>query len=67
MAALEQLQLIMENATKRVRTSSGIREEPDWSTRLKACRLVVAGTIAAFPDLYGAVSKPDRRTLRIVP
>jgi hypothetical protein len=42
MAALEQLQLIMENATKRVRTSSGIREEPDWSTRLKACRLVVA-------------------------
>jgi len=47
--------------------SSGIREEPDWSTRLKACRLVVAGTIAVFPDLYGAVSKPDRRTLRIVP
>ena len=67
MAALEQLQLIMENATKRVRTSSGIREEPDWSTRLKACRLVVAATIAAFPDLYGAVSKPDRRTLRIAP
>jgi hypothetical protein len=67
MAALEQLQLIMENATKRVRTSSGIREEPDWSTRLKACRLVLAGTITAVPDLYGPVSKPDRRTLRIVP
>ena len=66
-AAFEQLQQIMKNATKRVRTSSGIREEPDYSTQLKAARLIVAGTIAAFPDLYGAVSKPDRRTLRIVP
>ena len=66
-AAFEQLQQIMENATKRVRTSSGIREEPDYSTQLKAARLILAGTIAAFPDLYGAVSKPDRRTLRIVP
>src|SRR6266545_7326845 len=28
--ALEQLRLIMENATKRVRTSAGLIEQPDW-------------------------------------
>jgi len=69
LAALEQLRLIMDNATKRVRTSSGLREEPDWPTRLKACRLVLAGTVAAIPELYGPASRtqPDRRTLRIVP
>jgi hypothetical protein len=68
-AALEQLRLIMDNATKRVRTSSGLREEPDWPTRLKACRLVLAATVAAIPELYGPASRiqPDRRTLRIVP
>ena len=67
--ALRQLQEIMENATKRVRTSTGLKEEPDWSTRLKACRLVLAGTVAALPELYGTASRvqPDRRTLRIVP
>jgi len=70
LAALEQLRLIMDNATKRVRTSSGLREEPGWPTRLKACRLVLAGgTVAAIPELYGPASRiqPDRRTLRIVP
>jgi hypothetical protein len=69
LAALEQLRLIMDNATKRVRTSSGLREEPDWPTRLKACRLLLAATVAAIPELYGPASRiqPDRRTLRIVP
>ena len=69
LAALEQLRLIMGSATKRVRTSTGLKEEPDWSTRLKACRLVLAGTVATLPELYGKASRvePDRRTLRIVP
>jgi hypothetical protein len=35
--ALEQLRLIMGSATKRVKTSGGLREVPDWPTRLKAC------------------------------
>lgn len=64
LAALKQLGLIMENATKRVRTRNGISEQPDWPTRLKACRLVLAATAAAIPELGG---KPDRRTLRIKP
>jgi len=69
MATFEQLRLIMESATKRVRTSSGLREEPDWSTRLKACRLVLAATVATVPELQGQTGEiqPDRRTLRIVP
>jgi len=67
--ALAQLRLIMESATKRVRTPSGVTEEPDWSTRLKACRLVLAATVAIVPELGGQTSqvKADRRTLRIVP
>jgi hypothetical protein len=40
--ALEQLRLIMGSATRRVRTPTGVSEQPDWSTRLKACRLVLA-------------------------
>jgi transposase-like protein len=64
--ALEQLRLIMANATKRVRTSSGLKEVPDWSTRLKACRLVLAAATAAIPEL-GGQAEVDRRTLRIVP
>src|SRR5436309_1127079 len=40
--ALAQLQLIMGSATKRVRTPTGVSERPDWPTRLKACRLVLA-------------------------
>ena len=65
--ALEQLRLIMGSATKRVRTSTGLKEEPDWSTQLKACRLVLA--FAAIPELRANASQapPDGRTLRIVP
>ena len=67
--ALEQLRLIMENATKRVRTSAGVIEQPDWSTRLKACRLVLAATVAIIPELGGQAGQAaaDHRTLRIVP
>jgi hypothetical protein len=62
-------QAIMEHATKRVRTSSGVTEQPDWPTRLKACRLVLAAAVAIDPELGGQTSqlKADRRTLRIVP
>jgi len=66
--AFEQLTLIMGSATKRVRTSSGLTEQPDWSTRLKACRLVLAAAWAMVPELRGASKiQADRRTLRIVP
>jgi len=67
--ALEHLRLIMSSATKRVRTPTGIKEEPDWSTRLKACRLVLAATVAIVPELGGPAGQAaaDRRTLRIVP
>jgi predicted transcriptional regulator len=49
--ALEQLRLLLESATKRVRTSSGIREVPDWATRLKACRIVLAASVPALSAL----------------
>ena len=62
--ALAQVQLIMESATKRVRTASGLTEVPDWPTRLKACRLAFAVAYAAVPELGG---RADGRTLRIVP
>jgi hypothetical protein len=67
--ALEQLRLIMGSATKRVRTSSGLKEEPDWPTRLKACRLVLAAALAAVPELRGHARQApaEGRTLRIVP
>jgi len=67
--ALEQLRLIMGSATKRVRTSDGLKEEPDWPTRLKACRLVLAAALAAVPELRGHASQApaEGRTLRIVP
>ena len=56
----------MGSATKRVRTS---KEEPDWSTQLKAYRLVLATAVALIPELGGHASQapPDGRTLRIVP
>ena len=63
--ALEQLREIMTCATKRVRTPAGIKEEPDWAARLKACRLVLAATVTIVPELGG--QKADRRTRRIVP
>ncbi len=67
--ALEQLRLIMGSATKRVRTRDGLKEEPDWPTRLKACRLVLAAALAAVPELRGHASQApaEGRTLRIVP
>jgi predicted transcriptional regulator len=67
--ALEQLRLIMGSATKRVRTSDGLKEEPDWPTRLKACRLVLAAALAAVPELRGHARQApaEGRTLRIVP
>jgi hypothetical protein len=49
--ALEQLRLIMGSATKRVKTSGGLWEVPDWPTRLKACRLVLAAALTAVPEL----------------
>jgi transposase-like protein len=67
--ALEQLRLIMGSATKRVKTSGGLREVPDWPTRLKACRLVLAAALSAVPELRGHASQApaEGRTLRIVP
>jgi transposase-like protein len=50
--ALEQLRLLLESATKRVRTSSGVQEVPDWPARLKACRLVLAAAAPAVAALH---------------
>jgi len=63
--AFDELREMMEDATKRVRTPSGGKEEPDW-TRLKACRLVLAARVAMTPE-YGGLASVDRRTLRLVP
>ncbi len=67
--ALAQLRLIMDSATRRVRTPTGFKEEPDWPTQLKACRLVLTTAFAAIPDFRPGASRapPDRRTLRIAP
>jgi len=50
--ALEQLRLLIESATKRVRTSSGVQEVPDWPARLKACRLVLAAAAPIVAALH---------------
>jgi DNA-binding CsgD family transcriptional regulator len=50
--ALEQLRLLIESATKRVRTSSGVQEVPDWPARLKACRLILAAAAPAVAALH---------------
>jgi hypothetical protein len=67
--ALHQLRLIMERATKQVRTSAGLKEVPDWATRQKACRLVLANFFALYwLRLTGERKAPGiGRTLRIVP
>jgi transposase len=67
--ALAHLRRIMDSATKRVRTPTGIKEEPDWARQLKACRLVLTTAFAAIPEFRAGASQapPDRRTLRIVP
>jgi hypothetical protein len=66
--ALEQLRLIMGSAAKRVRTPIGVSEQPDWPTRLKACRLVLAVAVAVMPELGADVGQAlaARRTLRVV-
>ena len=67
--ALEQLGLIMERATKQLRTSAGLQEVPDWSTRQKACGLVLANFFALYWLLLTGEGKAPGigRTLRIVP
>jgi hypothetical protein len=62
--AFQQLRLIMGSASKRVRTSSGLSEQPDWPTRPKASRLLVAMAAATVAE-FGA--QPDRRTLPSAP
>jgi len=67
--ALSQLRLILDGATKRVRTPTGFQEVPDWPTKLKACRLILTTAFAAIPDYRAGASEapPDRRTLRLAP
>jgi hypothetical protein len=67
--ALEQLGLIMKHATKHVRTSAGPRELPDWPTRQKASRLVLANFFALYWLLLTRQGNAPGigRTLRIVP
>jgi transposase len=67
--ALEQLGLIMERATRQRRTSAGLKEVPDSSTRQKACGLVLAYFFALYWLLLtGEGNAPGiGRTLRIVP
>jgi hypothetical protein len=67
--ALEQLGLIMERATKQLRTTAGLKEVPDWSTRQKACGLVLTNFFALYWLLLTGEGKAPGigRTLRIVP
>ena len=64
--ALEQLQLLM-SATKLVTRGGTVSEQPDWPTRLKACRLVVGITFAVAPEFQDQYrrSPVDHRTLRL--
>jgi transposase-like protein len=65
--ALEQLQLLM-GATKPVSTGGDtISEQPDWHTRLKACRLVLAITFAVIPEFQERYRQlpVDHRKLRL--
>jgi transposase-like protein len=64
--ALEQLQLLM-GATKPVSTGGTVSEQPDWQTRLKACRLVLAITFAVIPEFQDQHRQTpvDHRTLRV--
>ena len=54
-------------ATKPVSRGGTVREEPDWQTRLKACRLVLATTFAVIPEFEDQYRQTpiDRRALRI--
>ena len=64
--ALGQLQLLM-GASKPVTTGGTLSEEPDWQTRLKACRLVLAIIFAVIPEFQDQYrqSPVDHRTLRL--
>jgi hypothetical protein len=64
--ALEQLQLLM-GATKPVSRGGTVSDQPDWQTRLKACRLVLAITFAVIPEFQDQHRQTpvDHRTLRI--
>jgi hypothetical protein len=64
--ALDQLRLIMGSTTKRVRTRGGLREQPDWSTQLKACRLVLAMAFAAIPE-FRAVKSSEVDVIGLCP
>ena len=67
--ALEQLRLLIESATKRVRTSSGVQEVPDWPARLKACRLILAAAAPAVAALHAQTGEaaPSVPTLWSLP
>jgi hypothetical protein len=62
--ALALLRLIMARATKGVRTPTGIQEEPDWRTQLKACRLVLTTAFAAIPELAPTRARRDPTAAR---
>jgi transposase len=64
--ALEQLQLLM-GATTPVSTAGTVSEQPDWPTRLKACRLVLAITFAVIPEFQDQHRQTpvDHRKLRL--
>jgi transposase-like protein len=64
--ALEQLQLLM-SATKPVTRGGTVSEQPDWQTRLKACRLALGITFAVIPEFQDQHRRTpvDHRTLRL--
>jgi transposase-like protein len=64
--ALAQLQLLMD-ATKTVGSGDALHEQPDWQTRLKACRLMLAITFAVIPEFQDQYrqTRVDHRMLRL--
>ncbi len=59
----------MERSTKQVRTSAGLQEAPDLSTRGMACGLALTNFFALYWLLLTGQGKAPGigRTLRIVP
>jgi transposase-like protein len=66
LSALDQLQLLMD-ATIPVTSGGSPTDRPDWPTRLKACRLVLATAFAALPELHQQYHQApvDHRSLRL--
>ena len=66
LSALDQLQLLM-NATVPEGSGGSASEQPDWPTRLKACRLVLATAFAALPELHQQYRQApvDHRSFRL--